>query len=149
MKYFLFGFLLLLSGCASAAPSDVIVEQTTNSGTVTQYQNQVKICDDNFDVLDSKSISTVDIIGATAIHTECYRKIAFDIIDSEYSQNATEMKQNFDDYVRISSDMTGFIERPDSCYPTCGTIVGIDSAGAARDAAKQYLDKLLTPPEVF
>lgn len=143
MKLFVVPFFLLLGACSAAKCVASITEPKTDSDIVAQYQNQIKTCDEQFAVLDSKSISTVDIIQANATYTECYRKIAFDIIDSNYSQNSTEMKQNFDDYVRISGEMTGFIERPDSCYPSCGTIVGIDSADATRDAAKRYLDKLL------
>lgn len=76
-------------------------------------------------------------------HTDCYQKIIFKIIDTEYKQNADKMKQSFNAYIDASAEIIGFINRPDSCYPQCGTIVGINAATARRDAARKYLDLIL------
>lgn len=50
------------------------------------------------------------------------------------------MKQNFTTYIEAAGEMIGFIDQSDSCYPQCGTVVGINAATARRDAAKQYLE---------
>jgi len=44
------------------------------------------------------------------------------------------MKENFIVYIEAAGEMIAFIDRPDSCYPQCGTIVGINAATARRDA---------------
>ena len=86
---------------------------------------------------------TPQYIQTLSEHTDCYQKIVFKIIDAQYKQNADKMKQNFSTYIDAAGEMIDFIDRPDSCYPQCGTIVGINAATARRDAARQYINMIL------
>ncbi len=96
-----------------------------------------------YETQSKKSSSSISTIQSLSEHTDCYQKIAFNIIDAKYKQNADKMKQNFIAYIDMSGEMVEFIDKPDSCYPQCGTIVGINAATARRNAAKQYLHSLL------
>ncbi len=96
-----------------------------------------------YETQSKQSSSTISIIKSLSEHTECYQKIAFNIIDAQYKQNADKMKQNFIAYIDAAGEMVDFIDRPDSCYPQCGTIIGINAATARRNAAKQYLHSLV------
>ena len=114
-----------------------------SNGLAASFQAEIVSCDKMYEIQLKKSGSSVFTIQSLSEHTDCYQKIAFDIIDTKYKQNADKMKQNFIAYIDMSGEMVGFIDRPDSCYPQCGTVVGINAATARRDAAKQYLDLML------
>ncbi len=114
-----------------------------SSGFAASFQTEIALCDEVYEKQSKKSGSTISIIQSLNAYTDCYQKIVFKIIDAEYAQNADKMKQNFIAYIDAAGEMTGFIDRPDSCYPQCGTTVGINAATARRDAAKQYLESLL------
>lgn len=116
-----------------------------NIGNVfaASYKDDVSQCDMAYEEASKRANTTVSIIQALSEHTDCYEKIAVAIIDKNYHQNAADMKKNFALYVNAAGEMTGFVGRPDSCYPQCGTVVGINAATARRSAARQYLDLLL------
>ncbi len=107
------------------------------------FQAKIVSCDEMYETQSKQSSSTISIIKSLSEHTECYQKIAFNIIDAQYKQNADKMKQNFIAYIDAAGEMVDFIDRPDSCYPQCGTIIGINAATARRNAAKQYLHSLV------
>ena len=107
------------------------------------FQTEIVLCDEAYAKRSPKPGSTISILQSLSEHTDCYQKIAFNIIDAKYKQNADKMKQNFIAYIDVAGEMIDFIDRPDSCYPQCGTIVGINAATARRDAAKRYLHSLL------
>lgn len=114
-----------------------------SNGFAAPFQAEIVSCDEMQETRSKKSSSTISTIQSLSEHTDCYQKIAFNVIDAKYKQNADKMKQNFIAYIDAAGEMIGFIDRPDSCYPQCGTIVGIKAAAARRDAAKQYLHTLL------
>lgn len=115
--------------------------------TAQSYDTGILQCDKNYDQQSKNGQSTISIIAALSEHTDCYKKIVFKIIDSEYAQNADKMKQNFTDYINLAGEMVEFVSRPDSCYPRCGTVIGIDAATARRDAAQNYLNAILKRDE--
>lgn len=117
------------------------------AGTTQDYKSYIERCDEQFEKESKSDFSTVEIVRTINNHTECYRKIAYKIINENYTKQSEDMKSNFNDYIKASGTMTGYINRPDSCYPQCGTIVGIDSANSALNAAKKYLENLLQDPE--
>ncbi len=136
MKYIVFSFLGLFA--------------FTNVSWASEYQSQIEKCDREFDKLDAVAQSTIDIVRGMDTQIECYKEIVYSIIDAKYSQNADSMKENFFEYIDAKGDAVGLTRRPDSCYPqSCGTLVSIESASARRDAAREYLDMLTTPPEIY
>ena len=58
-------------------------------------------------------------------------------------ENHTSKWNNFIQYIDSAADATSYIQRPDSCYPQCGSIIGINAATSKFDAAKQYLEQLI------
>lgn len=120
-----------------------IMVTTICNATAQSYVADIAYCDKVYEEQSANEKSTLSIIGALSDHTDCYERIVFKIIDAKYSQNSDNMKQNFTDYIKLASEMVGFISRPDSCYPHCGTSVGINAAKARRDAALHYLDSIL------
>lgn len=121
----------------------IITITNIHNGFASSYQIEVASCDEAYEKQSKNSGSTISIIRSLSEHTDCYQKIIFKIIDVKYKQNADKMKQNFIAYIDTTGNMIDFIDRPDSCYPQCGTVVGINAATARRDAAKQYLDLIL------
>lgn len=134
-------FCVLLVGILCAMPAMA----------VPSYKSQVADCDSRAekDLNNPKNYSNVRMVQITDTQTECYKQIVFKIIDTEYSQNSDNMKQNFTDYINLAGEMVGFIRRPDSCYPHCGTSVGIDAATARRDSALHYLRAVLKRDEAI
>lgn len=117
----------------------------TNIGNTfaASYQQDIASCDELYENQSKKSRSTISIVQSLSEYTDCYKNIVFKIIDAEYAQNADIMKQNFNKYIDTAGEMIEFIDRPDSCYPQCGTVIGINAATARNNAAKQYLNLIL------
>ena len=120
----------------------IIVTNICNA-FATSYQQDAASCDELYENQSKKARSTISIVQSLSEYTDCYKKIVFKIIDTEYTQNADIMKQNFNTYIDAAGEMIEFTDRPDSCYPQCGTIVGINAATARNNAAKQYLNSIL------
>ena len=129
MRMFLFVFFTILAN--------------TYNAYAASYQTDIHSCDKQYAEQSKKSNSTISMIQSLSETTDCYQKIVFKIIDAQYKQNADKMKQNFSTYIDAAGEMIDFIDRPDSCYPQCGTIVGINAATARRDAARQYINMIL------
>ena len=109
---------------------------TSNTGSFyhnnTEYENASK-----------RANTTIEIVQSIDTHTECYKAIVSEIITSKYKQNHESMWNNFIQYTDSAADATSYIQRPDSCYPQCGSIIGINAATSKFDAAKQYLEQLI------
>ena len=90
-----------------------------------------------------KNFSTIEIVQTIDTHTECYKTIVSEIIKVKYAQNHGGMWANFIQYIDCTAAATAYIQRPDSCYPQCGSIIGINAATSKFDAAKQYLEQLI------
>lgn len=129
MRMFLFVFFTILAN--------------TYNAYAASYQTDIHSCDKQYAEQSKTSNSTISMIQSLSEHTDCYQKIVFKIIDAQYKQNADKMKQNFSTYIDAAGEMIDFIDWPDSCYPQCGTIVGINAATARRDAARQYINMIL------
>jgi len=70
-------------------------------------------------------------------------EILAEIETAKYKQNHESMWNNFIQYTDSAADATSYIQRPDSCYPQCSSIIGINAATSKFDAAKQYLEQLI------
>ncbi len=116
----------------------------SNAYAAGDYVDKKYQCDISYDLASQNKLSTVQIVGAISDRTDCYIDVINFIIDDLYSENDIDMKKNAITYIDVSGEMVGFIGRPDSCYPDCGTVIAIDSATARFDAAEQYLDNLLS-----
>ena len=130
MKKLLFVFcaFALLSYTAFAASGYIAMMQSCD----TEYENARK-----------RANTTIEIVQVIDTHTECYKTIVSEIITSKYKQNHESMWNNFIQYIDSAADATSYIQRPDSCYPQCGSIIGINAATSKFDAAKQYLEQLI------
>lgn len=139
MKFMLLTFLMIIPLCGCHA--DLIPEP--------DYHSKISECDVKAEHdLEFGDLSTVGMRKTIQNQIECYKKIAHEVIERDYTKNAHEMKKNMDDYIASTAKITWGINQPDSCYPTCGSIVGLNASSAALNAAKKYLELLLTPPEI-
>lgn len=137
MRKFIVSLVVGLVVCACTA----IAQDKTES----VYREQVYKCDDKFNSESDKpeNSSTIGITKTIYELTECYKIIAYEIIDKKYTRDSEYMKKKLDDYIELSGEMTGLALRPDGCYPHCGTIVGNLSAESSFEHMKQYLDLLI------
>ena len=130
MKKLLFVFCVFtaLSHVAFAKPDYIAMMQNCD----TEYENASK-----------RANTAIEIVQVIDAHTECYKAIVSEIITAKYKQNHEGMWNNFIQHTDSAADATSYIQRPDSCYPQCGSIIGINAATSKFDAAKQYLEQLI------
>ncbi len=107
------------------------------------YVDMMQSCDTEYENARKRANTTIEIVQVIDTHTECYKTIVSEIITSKYKQNHESMWNNFIQYIDSAADATSYIQRPDSCYPQCGSIIGINAATSKFDAAKQYLEQLI------
>lgn len=119
--------------------SKPITEKISNE---SPYKNAIALCDDNAATAMKSDYSTLGIIAAAGNQVECYKKIAYEIIDKNYTNYGEDIKKGMDEYIDLAGKNAGMINRPDSCYPYCGTIVGILAANERLNAAQYYLKYL-------
>ena len=110
---------------------------------VPDYRFMMQSCDSEYENASKRANTTIEIVQVIDAHTECYKTIVSEIITSKYKQNHESMWNNFIQYIYSAADATSYIQRPDSCYPQCGSIIGINAATSKFDAAKQYLEQLI------
>ena len=107
------------------------------------YIAMMQSCDTEYENASKRANTTIEIAQSIDTHTECYKAIISEIITAKYKQNHESMWNNFIQYTDSAADATSYIQRPDSCYPQCGSIIGINAATSKFDAAKQYLEQLI------
>lgn len=107
------------------------------------YIAMMQNCDTEYENASKRANTTVEIVQSIDTHTECYKAIVSEIITAKYKQNHEGMWNNFIQHTDSAADATSYIQRPDSCYPQCGSIIGINAATSKFDAAKQYLEQLI------
>ncbi len=127
---------LLFVFCVFAALSHVAFAK---SDYVAMMQN----CDKEYENVSKRANTTIEIVQVIDTHTECYKTVVSEIITAKYRQNHESMWNNFVQYIDTAAYATSYIQRPDSCYPQCGTIIGINVATSKFNAAKQYLEQLI------
>ncbi len=127
--FFVFCVFVMLSRAVWCAGSD--------------YISMMQNCDTEYESASKSAYSTIEIVQTINTHTECYKSIVSKIVTANYSQNHEDMWNTFVQYIESAADSTAYIQRPDSCYPQCGSIVGINSATSKFDAVKQYLEQLI------
>ena len=150
MKKVFLIFVALLSACAGS--EKVETQPTTiESSVALKYRAQIKICDDEAERKSKKTeySTTVGISRAISEKIECYKTIAYGIIEKDYTHNSERMKEDLAAYIRLSSDLTAMALRPDNCYPYCGTIVGNLAAESSFEHVKKYLDILIDGAQDF
>ena len=108
------------------------------------YIAMMQNCDTEYENASKRANTTVEIVQSIDTHTECYKAIVSEIITAKYKQNHEGMWNNFIQHTDSAADATSYIQRPDSCYPQCGSIIGINAATSKFDAAKQYLEQLMS-----
>ncbi|MCL2338719.1 MAG: hypothetical protein FWC51_02065 [Proteobacteria bacterium] len=127
----------------------LIVFSAFNASAATNdklsYNDDIKQCDKTADHDLKDDSSTVGITRATYNQTECYKSVLYKIIDKYYAKQAEDMKKDLADYITMSARITEETLRPDSCYPQCGTIVGINAASISLETVKQYYENLAIP----
>ena len=109
----------------------------------SDYITMMQSCDTEYENASKRANTTIEIVQVIDAHTECYKTIVSEIITSKYKQNHESMWNNFIQYIDSAADATSYIQRPDSCYPQCGSIIGINAATSKFDATKQYLEQLI------
>lgn len=109
----------------------------------SDYIAMMQSCDTEYENASKRANTTIEIVQSIDTHTECYKAIVSEIITAKYKQNHESMWNNFIQYTDSAADATSYIQRPDSCYPQCGSIIGINAATSKFDAAKQYLEQLI------
>lgn len=128
-------------------PITVSAETTTLESF---YKSDIEKCDKTSEHdLEFGDLSTMGMRTTMNNQIDCYKKIAHKIIDKNYIKIADDMKKNMDSYISSAAKITWDINQPDDCYPQCGTIVGLNATSASLDAAKRYLELLLTLKEIY
>ena len=107
------------------------------------YHEVVKSCDKIAEEKQNNAISTVQIVQIVDEQTNCYKTLVYKIIDTEYTKNKQQMKSEFDNFIKNSSNVAYSMQYPDSCNPNCGTIVGLNEANVALQIIKTYVQQLL------
>ena len=107
------------------------------------YRLMMQSCDTEYENASKRANTTIEIVQAIDTHTECYKTIVSEIITTKYRQTYESMWGNFIQYIDSAADAASYIQRPDSCYPQCGSIIGINAAISKFDATKQYLEQLM------
>ena len=108
------------------------------------YIAMMQNCDTEYENASKRANTAIEIVQVIDTHTECYKTIVSEIITAKYKQNHEGMWNNFIQHTDSAADATSYIQRPDSCYPQCGSIIGINAATSKFDAAKQYLEQLMS-----
>jgi hypothetical protein len=147
MKNISLAFFTIFVMTACAIDQSIVPVQKEQPGLDInkKYRNDLRKCDAvaKQKLNSPEYLTTIGMNKAVAEQIDCYKNIAHQIIDQDYKQNADDMKDNLADYIEVSARMVGYINRPDSCYPYCGTIVSIASANASLEHTKKYLDMLI------
>lgn len=108
-----------------------------------EYREMVKKCDEIAEVKQKVAMSNIQIVQIVDKQKDCYKNVANKIIDAEYAKNKQQMVSEFNNFIKISSDMAYSMQYPDSCNPNCGTIVGLNAANSDLEIIKTYVQQLL------
>lgn len=110
---------------------------------VTDYKAMLKSCDELAQKGQQNASSTIQMVRIVEEQKDCYKNVANKIIDAEYAKNKQQMVSEFNNFIKISSDMAYSMQYPDSCDPNCGTIVGLNAANSDLEIIKAYVQQLL------
>ena len=108
-----------------------------------EYREMVKKCDEVAEAEQQVATSNIQIVQIVDKQKDCYKNVANKIIDAEYAKNKQQMVSEFNNFIKISSDMAYSMQYPDSCNPNCGTIVGLNAANSDLEIIKTYVQQLL------
>ena len=116
---------------------------STTAYAVTDYEPMFKSCDELAQKGQQNASSTIQMVRIVEEQKDCYKNVANKIIDTEYAKNKQQMVSEFNNFIKISSDIAYSMQYPDSCNPNCGTIVGLNAATSELEILKAYLQQLL------
>lgn len=116
---------------------------STTAYAVTDYKSMFKSCDELAQQGQQNASSTIQMVRIVEEQKDCYKNVANKIIDTEYTKNKQQMVSEFNNFIKISSDMAYSMQYPDSCNPNCGTIVGLNAASFELEIIKAYVQQLL------
>jgi len=108
-----------------------------------EYREMAKKCDEVAEAEQQVASSTIQMVQIVEEQKDCYKNVANKIIDAEYAKNKQQMVSEFNNFIKISSDMAYSMQYPDSCNPNCGTIVGLNAANSDLEIIKTYVQQLL------
>ena len=116
---------------------------STTAYAVTDYESMFKSCDELAQKGQQNASSTIQMVRIVEEQKDCYKNVANKIIDTEYAKNKQQMVLEFNDFIKISSDIAYSMQYPDNCNPNCGTIVGLNAANFELEIIKNYVRQLL------
>ena len=107
------------------------------------YHEMIQQCDKAAETELENALSTVQMTQIIDDQKNCYKNVAYKIIDTEYAKNKQKMILDFDNFITNSSMVTYSMQYPDVCSPDCGTDVGLNAANADLEIIKVYIQQLL------
>lgn len=116
---------------------------TTTVCVANEYNELMQKCDEVAENEQKNAVSTVQMIQIVDNQKNCYKSIVDKIIDTEYAKNKQQMKMEFDAFIKNSYDVSYSMQYPDICTHDCGTIAGLNTANAALEIIKTYVQQLL------
>lgn len=119
---------------------------------IEKYNSQIKNCDKEQENLfnSDKSLTTIGIKEIYQITTNCYKEIAYNIINTHYSKNANELKTNFDTHINsIHQLQWDILWLYNGCPDNCGSILDIKSQENAVKQTKLILQDFLNALQWF
>ena len=129
MKTFYFGFLV-----AFITPTVCVA---------SIYHEMIQQCDKAAETELENALSTVQMTQIINDQKNCYKNVAYKIIDTEYAKNKQKMMLDFDNFITNSSMVTYSMQYPDVCTPNCGTDIGLNATNADLEIIKVYIQQLL------
>ena len=121
----------------------VVFYMMTTVCAANEYREMAKKCDEVAEAEQQVASSTIQMVQIVEEQKDCYKNVANKIIDAEYAKNKQQMVSEFNNFIKISSDMAYSMQYPDSCNPNCGTIVGLNAANSDLEIIKTYVQQLL------
>ena len=107
------------------------------------YHEMIQQCDKTAETELENALSTVQMTQIIDDQKNCYKNVAYKIIDTEYAKNKQKMIFDFDNFITNSAMVTYSMQYPDACSPDCGTTVGLNATNADLEIIKAYIQQLL------
>lgn len=121
----------------------IVILITTNVCMANEYHGMLERCDEIAESHQKTAVSAMQMVQIVDNQKNCYKSVAYKIIDTEYTQNKQQMKTELDSFIKNSSNVAYSMQYPDVCAPNCGTTVGLNAANASLAIIKTYIQQLL------
>jgi hypothetical protein len=138
--------ICLLCSCAQATSVSVDSEIKTQSTIIDGYNAKIMNCDTEADKKSDNPEYYNTNGGMRRVvyeQIDCYKNIAINIIEENYTQNKIETLNNLSNFMKSAAAVASDIYYPDSCNPACGTDARLESVEARLEIVRSYVNILI------